>query len=134
MRKAILGITGCMLAILLIAAAGGERGPQDLLKKDLNRLSTSPLNVEPDFGRMPLYFIPNRGQMDERVAYYVQGKDRTLYFTPEGITFALAVRRRSKPFRFGPGDHGDPGSEGSREQRTGRSRALGGQARFCGGE
>ncbi|MBN2408312.1 MAG: SBBP repeat-containing protein [Candidatus Aminicenantes bacterium] len=39
---------------------------------------------------MPVYFIPNRGQMDEQVAYYVQGKDKTVYFTDEGITFALA--------------------------------------------
>ncbi len=38
---------------------------------------------------MPLYFIPNDGQMDEPVAFYVQGKDKTLYFTPEGITLVL---------------------------------------------
>jgi hypothetical protein len=39
--------------------------------------------------RLPLYFIENRGQVDERVAYYVQGRDKTLYFTPQGVTFAL---------------------------------------------
>ena len=39
---------------------------------------------------MPIYFIPNQGQMDEPVAYYVQGKDKTLYFTSEGITLSLA--------------------------------------------
>jgi hypothetical protein len=38
---------------------------------------------------MPLYFIANQGQMDARVAYYVQGSDKTLYFTPKGVTFAL---------------------------------------------
>ncbi len=38
---------------------------------------------------MPLYFIANRGQMDEQVAYYVQGKDKTLYLTPQGMTIAL---------------------------------------------
>lgn len=36
------------------------------------------------FGQMPLYFIKNRGQLDERVAYYIQGSDKTLYFTAEG--------------------------------------------------
>ncbi len=42
-----------------------------------------------DFGRMPLQFIPNRGQVDARVAFYLQGRDKTVYFSPEGLTFAL---------------------------------------------
>ncbi len=50
--------------------------------------------------RMPLYFIENRGQLDSRVAYYVQGRDTTLYFTAEGMTLvpdrAEARRRRPK--------------------------------------
>jgi hypothetical protein len=41
------------------------------------------------WGEMPLYFIANQGQMDNRVAYYIQGSDKTLYFTSEGVTFAL---------------------------------------------
>ena len=42
------------------------------------------------FGKLPLCFVENRGQLDSHVAYYVQGSDKTLYFTPQGITFALA--------------------------------------------
>jgi hypothetical protein len=42
------------------------------------------------WGMLPLYFIENRGQFDERVAYYVQGKDKTLFFTSQGVTFVLA--------------------------------------------
>jgi hypothetical protein len=42
-------------------------------------------------GRMPLYFVENRGQMDLQVAYYVQGSDKTIYFAPDGVTFALTV-------------------------------------------
>jgi IPT/TIG domain/Beta-propeller repeat len=37
----------------------------------------------------PLSFVENRGQVDSRVAYYVQGRDATIYFTPRGLTFAL---------------------------------------------
>ncbi|MBI1879920.1 MAG: hypothetical protein HYR94_17150 [Chloroflexi bacterium] len=44
-----------------------------------------------DFGQMPLYFIENQGQLDEQVAYYLQGSDKTLYFTAEGVTFALTA-------------------------------------------
>lgn len=51
---------------------------------------TPMVNADTDFGRMPLYFIANKGQLDDQVAYYVQGKDKTLYFTPGGVTFALS--------------------------------------------
>lgn len=41
------------------------------------------------FGRMPLYFVENRGQFDPRVAYAVHGRDTAIYFTKEGVTFSL---------------------------------------------
>ncbi len=42
------------------------------------------------WGKMPLFFIANQGQLDNRVAYYLPGSDKTLYFTPGGVTIALA--------------------------------------------
>ena len=42
------------------------------------------------YGRLPLYFIENQGQLDSRVHYYVQGRDKSIYFTPDGVTFALS--------------------------------------------
>ena len=47
--------------------------------------------VEPDYGQLPLYFVENQGQMDEHVAYYLQGSDKTIYFAPDGVTFALTA-------------------------------------------
>ena len=41
------------------------------------------------FGKLPLYFIENQGQLDPRVAYYIQGGDKSIYFTGRGVTFAL---------------------------------------------
>ncbi len=41
------------------------------------------------FGKLPLYFIENQGQTDGRVAYYVQGSDKAIYFTDQGLTFIL---------------------------------------------
>ncbi len=41
------------------------------------------------FGKLPLYFIENRGQADRRVAYYVTHGGATVYFTPGGLTIAL---------------------------------------------
>ena len=56
---------------------------------------------------MPLYFIENRGQLDSRVAYYVQGRDTTLYFTAEGMTLVQTEQR-----------HGKNGSKGRLEKAS----------------
>jgi hypothetical protein len=45
---------------------------------------------------MPVNFIPNRGQLDEQVAYYVQGRDKTIYFGAEGVTFVLTKAEASR--------------------------------------
>ncbi len=37
-----------------------------------------------------LFFIENRGQVDARVAYYVQGNEQTLFFAADGLTFLLS--------------------------------------------
>ena len=39
--------------------------------------------------RLPLYFVENRGQADERVSYYLQGRETAVYFTPHGVTYSL---------------------------------------------
>ena len=49
--------------------------------------------VEAAFGQLPLLFIENRGQLDPTVAYYVQGRSMSLYFTPGGLTFALSGKQ-----------------------------------------
>ncbi len=47
------------------------------------------------FGKLPVYFVENRGQMDAQVGYYVQERNKALYFTQQGITFALTSRERT---------------------------------------
>jgi len=60
--------------------------PNQTFPEVINQASAS---LEQAYGNMPLYFITNRGQTDERVAYYIKGGDKSLYFTPEGLTMAL---------------------------------------------
>ena len=74
---------------------------QELLSQSL-ALSSSQVDaatkakVQRDFGKMPLYFIENRGQLDKRVSYYVQGKNISVYFTPEGLTYVLNGTQNKK--------------------------------------
>jgi hypothetical protein len=72
---------GWLVALVVVALPLAPTAP-------LGQAAT--VQAQMDWGQMPLYFVANQGQMDGRVAYYVQGSDKTLYFTPEGVTFALA--------------------------------------------
>jgi len=43
--------------------------------------------IEPDFGRIPLYFIPNLGQVDQNVRFYARTALYTLWITNDGLIF-----------------------------------------------
>jgi beta-propeller repeat-containing protein len=45
--------------------------------------------VRSSFGKLPLYFVENRGVYPDEVAFTIQGADKTLFFTPGGITMRL---------------------------------------------
>jgi uncharacterized repeat protein (TIGR02543 family) len=51
------------------------------------------VKMDNDYGKMPLSFIPNKGQMDRQVYFYIQGKDKSVYFTSTGLTYALSSPR-----------------------------------------
>ena len=76
---AICVVVQC-LGIVIPAAASQKSIPP----------SSTILQTRPDYGRMPVHFIPNRGQVEGRASYYIQGKDKTIFFSPEGLTFVLS--------------------------------------------
>ena len=70
-------------------------GPEAVRSQELSESDQA--LVEQSFGQLPLYFIENQGQMAEEVDYYVKGADKTLYFTPQGVTFLLHGAAPSAP-------------------------------------
>ncbi len=70
--------------------------------------------------RMPLYFIENRGQLDPSVAYYVQGRDTTLYFTAGGMTLVQTERRQEKNRSTGRLEKASFGRDGIPTEAGGR--------------
>ena len=78
-------IVGLVVGLLLVsgAPAAPPAAPDTATKA----------RVEAAFGQLPLLFIENRGQLDPTVAYYVQGRSTSLYFTPRGLTFALSGKQ-----------------------------------------
>ena len=89
--RAFALLIGLVLALVWPAVSPAESatlpGPPSA-KPD----AVSTRRVQAALGKLPLYFIENRGQLDSRVAYVLQGRDTAVYFTAEGITFALTGR------------------------------------------
>ena len=81
------------ILVLLQAQAYSETEKKELSEADKAR-------IEQSFGKLPLYFIENQGQVHEDVAYYVKGADKTLYFTQKGVTFALTGKEGEKEKRW----------------------------------
>jgi hypothetical protein len=95
MEKRIL--TGAALIAWICILTTGTGMPVVMGQRSFSEVAPAGriLHAQPDFGKMPVNFIPNRGQLDERVAYYVQGKDKTIYFGAEGVTFVLTKAEAS---------------------------------------
>ncbi len=43
--------------------------------------------ISPDYGKVPLYFVPNKGQADERALFYAKTSRYTLWMTKNGLVF-----------------------------------------------
>ena len=70
---------------------------------------------------MPLYFITNQGQLDSRVAYYVQGSDESPHFTPADFTFGLSDLTPQPPSLQGKWEYNSPSRFGEGlGERSGR--------------
>lgn len=61
---------------------------------------TKPL-IEADYGRLPLYFIENRGQLDEQVKYYEKQGNHAIFFTAKEIRFAFYPGETQSPVAAG---------------------------------
>jgi len=99
MRKTFLILaTGCVLLATATADRPLASCPQSFVRDLANLILPgqtikAPAIEKPaairDFGKVPVYFIPNAGQMDGPIAFYINGSDKAVYFTPEGVTYAL---------------------------------------------
>ncbi len=88
---------GAAVALAVVAAALatapspviGVGDPPDVARPD----SGSGTAVLPKaIAAMPMSFVANRGQVDGRVRYYVQGPSTSLFFTRQGVTYSLRAK------------------------------------------
>jgi hypothetical protein len=113
-RQRALAAIACLTAFGLLAAIvlyfpsrrpEGKSRQEEIYSKAQPptdfRAGMARATLERVFGQMPLHFIENRGQVDPRVVYYIQGRDTTIYFTKEGITFVLTDTKSPNSVRKG---------------------------------
>ena len=99
MKRRALVIAGLLTALgCLQASIARPRGIADLQTPVIEPPHGPRLSA--DFGKMPITFIPNKGQVDGPAVFYVAGKDKTIYFAAEGLTFVLRGQRESTPERW----------------------------------
>jgi hypothetical protein len=48
------------------------------------------------FGKLPLHFVANRGQLDPSVVYYAKSEGATVYCTEEGLVFGFTRELRNR--------------------------------------
>ncbi|MDD5434685.1 MAG: hypothetical protein PH343_04580, partial [Nitrospira sp.] len=53
------------------------------------------LQVQETYGKLPLYFIQNNGQMDEKVKFYEKGSGRTTFFAKDGVYLLLGSSKQT---------------------------------------
>ena len=99
MKSPALAFAGILAVLLCLQVSSGrQRGTGNSQSSAF--VPTQVPRTDADFGRIPLHFIPNEGQVDGPPAFYVQGKDKTIYFAPEGLTFVLSGPRESTSERW----------------------------------
>jgi hypothetical protein len=89
MKRHALAVAGILAVLLCLQASSGrQKGTFQVPRAGA------------DFGRIPLQFIPNEGQVSGPVDFYVQGQDKTIYFATGGLTFVLSGSRKSAHERW----------------------------------
>jgi PKD repeat protein len=76
--------------LLLIFNCGAGSAVENEFKYSSNenkQVFTKQVNPVEDFGRIPLYFIPNKGQADASAQFYAKASNYTLWVTKEGLVF-----------------------------------------------
>ena len=113
-----------ILACLIISGASGSEypaargpaagGPQAVLRGPV--FSGQPaVAAAADYGRMPIHFIANGGQLDTAVDFYIPGSDKSVYFSRRRLDHrhGRTTRRAERGWRghsdsLGEGEHAAP--------------------------
>ena len=87
-QKRIFASVAILVLALMVAFPGVGLSAGES-SADASDSSTTGSAVPEAYGKLPLLFIENQGQVDEAVRYYVTVSGQTIYFTEQNIVFDL---------------------------------------------
>jgi len=73
----------------LPALASGEISPLTQKVKTTEPTEAQKAKVNKSYGKLPLYFIENKGQVDGQVSFYERGAGHATFFTKDGVVLSL---------------------------------------------
>lgn len=86
----ILAAVMILLIWLIERPGGGRSSPENEPISDNAVASSALKNLTGTEFNWPLLFIQNKGQIDPRVAFYLQSRDKNIYFSRDGLTITLS--------------------------------------------
>lgn len=64
--------------------------------------ASAKLAVQEAYGKLPLYFIQNNGQMDGKVKFYEKGNGHATFFTKDGVSLSLVRGSKVESVKLSP--------------------------------
>ena len=83
---------------LAIAPGEGNQFQQVQQLQDVQSAGAFKRSLRPDinFGKIPLYFVTNKGQVNEKAVFYAKASRYTLWLTKEGLVFDSVKKVKAK--------------------------------------
>ncbi len=107
MKKNFVLFSIIFIGFLVITAAGKGKAERtqgikslDLSCKPQDIQSTGIVKPDLNFGKFPLYFIFNKGQVNEKAKFYAKASRYTLWLTKEGLVFDSTRRTENPKFEY----------------------------------
>ncbi|MCP4152125.1 MAG: hypothetical protein GY757_30570, partial [bacterium] len=84
-----------LIGAFALTAKGLEKGKTGVLSR-IETPAKQLIQPEPGYGKTPLYFIPNKGQVNEKALFYAKTSGYTLWMTRQGLIFDSSRKETDK--------------------------------------
>jgi hypothetical protein len=100
MKRFLIFCTVVWLGLFIVASAvmmqDDEHSQVRIGGGDVKSSLARTLKRSPGYGDIPLYFIPNRGQVHKKALFYARASGYTLWLTTEGLVFDSIKQEKEK--------------------------------------
>ena len=89
-----------ILIVCLVLAYNNAGSAEIKWEESIKNQTQKELTLSPNYGNVPLYFIPNKGQVGEKALFYTKTPGCTLWLTKEGLVFDSTRRIQESESRI----------------------------------